>query len=129
MASFPQKTNCLDDTLLWSVTIQDSFFQAAQWLNICDRNGITLYPVKCIFTQDFVAFARFEITNYTVCSCRRYLRAVTEFSTSKNITDVRSWFGLLNQVIHAFSMAEQMLPFRDLLKPATQFHWDDSLDQ
>ena len=54
---------------------------------------------------------------------------ITEFPTPKNITDVRSQFGLLNQVAYAFSMAEQILPFKDLLKPATPFHWDDSLDQ
>ena len=29
VASFPQKTKCIDDTLLWSDTIYDSFFQAA----------------------------------------------------------------------------------------------------
>ena len=54
---------------------------------------------------------------------------ITEFLKPKNITDVRSWFGLLNQVVYAFSMAERILPFKDLLKPATPFHWDDSLDQ
>ena len=36
---------------------------------------------------------------------------------------------LLNQVTYAFSMAERMLPFRNLLKPATMFHWDGSLNQ
>ena len=100
--------------------------QAAQWLDICGRNGITLNPEKFIFAQDVVEF---EITNDTVCPCRRCLRAITEFPTPKNITDVRSWFGLFNQVAYAFSMAERMLPFGDLLKPATPFHWDDGLDQ
>ena len=51
---------------------------------------------------------------------------MTEFPTPKNL---RFWFGLLNQVAYAFSMAKRMPPFRDLLKPATPFHWDDSLDQ
>ena len=129
VASFPQKTKCIDDTLMWSDTIQDSFFQAAQWLDTCGRHGITLNPEKFIFAQDVVEFAGFEITNDTVRPCRRYLRAITEFLTPKNITDVRYWFSLLNQVAYAISMAEQMLPFRDLLKPATPFHWDDNLDQ
>ena len=99
--------------------------QAAQWLDICGRNGITLNPEKFIFAQDVVEFAGFEITNDTVCPCRRYLRAITEFPTPKNITDVRSWFGLFNQVAYAFSMAERMLPFGDLFKPATPFHWNN----
>lgn len=51
-----------------------------------------------------------------------------EFPKPKNITDVRSWFGLINQVSYAFSMTGKMLPFRQLLKPSTPFHWDDDLD-
>ena len=121
MASFSQKTKCIDDTLLWSDTIQDSFFQAAQWLDTCGRHGITLNPEKFVFAQDVAEFAGFEITNDTVRPYRRYLRAIMEFPTPKNITNVRSWFGLLNQVAYAFSIAERMLPFRDLLKPATPF--------
>ena len=103
MASFPWKTKCIDDTLLWSDTIHDCFFQATQWLDICGRNGITLNPEKFTFAQDVVEFAGFEITHDNVRPCKRFLRAITEFPTTKNITDVRSWFGLLNQVSYAFS--------------------------
>ena len=34
-----------------------------------------------------------------------------------------------DQLSYAFSMAEQMRPFRILLKPAAPFHLDDNLDQ
>ena len=129
MTSFPQKTKCIDDTLLWSNTIHDCFFLAAQWLDICGKHRIILNPEKFIFAQDEVEFAEFEITSDIVRPCKRFLRAITAFPIPKNITDVRSWFGLANQVAYAFSMAERMLPFQDLLKPATPFHWDDSLDQ
>ena len=71
----PTNTKCIDDTLLWSDTIQDSFFQGAQGLDICGRNGITLNPEKFMFSQDVVEFARFEMTNDTVHPCRRYLSA------------------------------------------------------
>ena len=74
-------------------------------------------------------FAGFEITHDTVRPCKRFLRVITEFPRPKNITDVRSWFGLLNQVSYTFSMAERMLPFRNLLKPAPPLHWDDNLDR
>ena len=30
---------------------------------------------------------------------------------------------------YAFSMADTMLPFRELLKPSNKFHWDDTLQQ
>ena len=59
----------------------------------------------------------------------KYLRAILDFPTPRNITDVRSWFGLVNQVSYAFSMAEKMLPFRQLLKPETPFCWDEHLNR
>ena len=59
----------------------------------------------------------------------KYLQAILDFPTPRNITDVRSWFGLVNQVFYAFSMAEKMLPFRQLLKPETPFCWDEHLNR
>ena len=102
VASFPQKTKCIDDTLLWSDTIHDCFFQAARWLDICGKHGITLNPEKFMLAQDEVEFAGFKITNDIVHPCKKFLRAITAFPTPKNITDVRSWFGLVNQVAYTY---------------------------
>ncbi len=123
------KTKCVDDTLLWSDTIEESFFQACNWLDTCGRHGITLNPEKFSFAKDEVEFAGFEITNDTVRPCKKYIRAISDFPTPQSLTDVRSWFGLVNQVSYAFSMADTMLPFRELLKPSNKFHWDDTLQQ
>ena len=112
---------------MWSDTIEDAFFQAAEWLDICGRNGITLNPSKFSFTQTTVEFAGFELTLTTVRPCPRYLEAIQNFPTP-NITDVRSWFGLVNQVSYAFAATERMLPFRRLLKPGTRFMWADELN-
>ena len=128
-ASIPNKTKCVDDTLLWSDSIEESFFQACNWLDICGKHGITLNPEKFRFAKDVVEFAGFEITNDTVRPCKKYIRAISEFPTPQNLTDVRSWFGLVNQVSYAFSMADIMLPFRELLKPSNKFTWDDTLQQ
>lgn len=129
VADFPQKTKCVDDTLMWSNTIEDSFFQAVKWLDICGNNGIILNPSKFQFGKDTVEFAGFEITPTTVRPCARYLEAIQHFPTPQNITDVRSWFGLVNQVSYTFAAAERMLPFRELLKAGTRFHWTDELDR
>lgn len=127
VATFPNKTKCIDDTLMWSSNIQEAFFQAARWLDICGSNGVVLNPSKFTFAKTTVEFAGFEITPTTVRPCARYLEAIRDFPTPKNITDVRSWFGLINQVSYAFASAERMLPFRKLLKPGTPFVWTDNL--
>ena len=121
------KTKCVDDALLWADTLADSYFQAVEWLDVCGRNGVTLNPDKFVLGADVVEFAGFEITPDSVRPCKKYLQAILDFPTPKNITDVRSWFGLVNQVSYAFSMTAKMLPFRQLLKPTTAFTWDDAL--
>ena len=128
VAHIKNKTKCIDDTLLWARSVEDSFHSAVEWLDICGRNGITLNPDKFQFAQDIVDFAGFEITNDSVRPCQKYLRAIRDFPSPKNITDIRSWFGVVNQVSYAFSMAERMAPFRKLLKPGTAFHWDEQLE-
>ncbi|VDI34220.1 Hypothetical predicted protein [Mytilus galloprovincialis] len=129
VADIPNKTKCVDDVLLWADSIEESFFQAVQWLDICGRHGITLNPDKFIFGQDIVEFAGFEVTSNTVRPCMKYLKAILDFPTPRNITDVRSWFGLVNQVSYAFSMADKMLPFRQLLKSGTPFFWDEHINK
>ena len=122
-------TKCIDDTLLWSDTLQDSFYQAVEWLDICGRHGITLNPDKFKFGCDTVEFAGFEITQNSVRPCKQYLDAIKHFPTPTNITDMRSWFGLVNQISYAFASTNRMLPFRQLLQPSTPFKWTDDLNK
>ena len=96
----------MDDTLLWTVTLEESFLPAAQWLDMCGKNRIILNPDKFVFGADTVEFAGFEISPNDVCPCPRYMHAIIDFPTPKDLIDVQSWFGLINQVSYTFSMAE-----------------------
>ncbi len=87
-----------------------------------------LNPEKCVFCESEVDFAGFTITENNVRPCQKYMQAIRDFSTPKSTTDVHSWFGLMNQVSYAFSMAECMLPYCQLLKSGTPFSWDDNLN-
>ena len=124
-----RKVKCIDDTLLWSSTIEEAFFHAIQWLDLCGNNGIILNPTKFVFCRRTVEFAGFEITENTVRPCSRYLEAIHNFPTPKTLTDIRSWFGLINQINYAVATADCMLPFRNLLKPSTKFEWTADLDK
>ena len=115
--------------MLWADSIQQSFFQACEWLEICGQNGIILNPDKFVFCKDTVDFAGFTITNDSVKPNAKYLSSIKDFPTPSNTTDVRSWFGVVNQVAYAFSAAEVMKPFRALLKSGNTFHWNDELER
>jgi len=122
------KIKVIDDALLWSKTLEMNFFKTCEWLDTCGRNGIIQNPSKFKFGSDIVEFAGFEITNDSVRPSPTLIRAITDFPSPQNITDVRSWFGLVNQVSYAFSMADKMLPFREMLKPKNSFYWDSELE-
>ena len=91
---------------------------------MCGHHGITLNSDKFVFAQQTAEFAGFEITPDTVRPSRAFLQGITEFPVPKNLTDVRAWFGVVNHVAYAFSMADVMQPFRELLKPG-KFTWTD----
>ena len=129
ITDFPRKTKCVDDALLWSDSMEEAFFHAVDWLDLCGRNGIVLNPSKFVFSKQTVEFAGFLITPTNVKPCPQSLKAIEEFPSPKNITDIRSWFGLINQVSYAFASAERMLPFRNLLKPGKLFEWSDQLEK
>lgn len=126
-SDFLNKTQCVDDTLLWEDNIEESFHQTSRWLDRCGHNGITLNPSKFCFGRDTVDFAGFTITNSEVKPGPKFHKAITDFPTPKNLTDIRSWFGLVNQISYTFSMTSTMLPFRELLKKDSKFSWTDAL--
>lgn len=124
----PQKTKCVDDTLLWDSNIEEPFWHTLDYLDLCCSNGVIFNPKKFAFAKDEVDFAGFTITKDGIRPMRQLLSAILDFPTPTNISGVRSWFGLINQVSYAVALSEKLEPFRDLLKPSTKWYWDDTLD-
>ena len=50
-------TKCIDDALLWSASIENSFWQAVEWLEILGKKGIIATAEKFKFAEDVVEFA------------------------------------------------------------------------
>ena len=59
----------------------------------------------------------------------KYTETMREFPTPTNITEVRAWYGLVNQVTYCFCKTEVMAPFHHLLSPATVFAWTDEFEE
>ena len=74
-------------------------------------------------------FAGFRITLNTVEPAPKYLEAIAAYPTPKNITDIRSYFGLVNQVAHYAQLRDMMAPFRKFLSPKVPFEWTAELDE
>ena len=76
-----------------------------------------------------VDFAGFRITEQKVEPLPKYLKAIETFPTAKNISDVCSWFGLINQVAHYAQLREMVAPLKPLLSPKPKFFWSNELDE
>ena len=119
-AEIDQRKQCVDDSLLYDSTITDQFFRTCRFLTLCS-NGIIFNWKKFIFAQKEVNYLGFEITADSVRPSKSYLQSIRDFPQPTDITGIRSWFGLVNQVAYAFSMTDTMIPFRELLKPTSEF--------
>ena len=78
-------------------------------------------PEKLQFSQQVVDFAWFRITDETVEPLPKYIDAIKNCPVPKNVKDVRSWFGLVNQVAHYAQLRDMMEPFRAFLSPKVKF--------
>ena len=73
ISNFANKVKCVDDTCMWSNSVEASFFQACEWLDLCARNGITLNAKKFQFPQDTVDLAGLTITQTNVKPSDKFL--------------------------------------------------------
>ena len=60
---------------------------------------------------------------------RKFLEAIRAFPAPRNLSEARSFFGMVNQVSYAFAMSPYMSAFRHMLRPDTweAFEWNDAL--
>ena len=122
-----RKTKCIDDTLLWDSDITSSFWHTIDYIDLCASNGIVFNPTKFHFAKREVEFAGFTVSETGIKPSAALLDAILKFPKPNNITDARSWFGLVNQVAYNIATSDYMHPFRDLLKPGN-WYWDETLD-
>ena len=123
----PRKIKIVDDVLLYDSGIEEAFYHTFDFLTLGFLNGIVFNIPKFTFCQYEVEFAGLRITKDGVAPSKSMLAAIEGFPTPANLTDARSWFGLVNQVAWAYSVSPIMQPFRDLLKSKAEFAWNQTL--
>ena len=71
----------------------------------------------------------FVVTSAGYKPTKNALDAIANFPVPASLTDIRSWFSLVEQVSYAFAKSEVMSPFRELLRKNKKFYWDDQLTE
>ena len=128
---FNNKERCVDNTVFWDDgnVIEDHWWRNIEFLEICGHNGIVLNPNKFQCCRKEIEFAGFKVTGTTVEPLPKFIDAIRNFPTPSNVTDIRAWFGLTNQVAHYAQLRELVEPMRPLQKKNARFEWTSDLDQ
>ena len=128
ITDIPRKTKCVDDTALWDTSLKEHWWRMIDFLELVGRKGIILNPTKFQFAQKEIDFAGFHITQEDVKPLDKYLETIRTFPQPKNVSDIRAWFGLVNQVSHYSKLTDLMKPFKPFLSPKTPFLWTEELE-
>ena len=99
------------------------------FLILLGKSGVVLNPQKFQFTQTEVEFAGFHISMNDIKPLPKYLDAIQNFPTPSSVTDIRSWFGLVNQVANYAQLRDLVTPLKPFLSPHVKFYWPPELEK
>ena len=122
------KERCVDDTIHYNTDLEDHWWRTIDLLTRVGQAGIVLNPDKFQFSQKKVDFAGLRISESTIEPLPKYLDVIREFPTPTSTTDIRSWFGLVNQVANYAKLRDIMAPFKPFVSPRCQFSWTPTLE-
>ena len=117
--------NCVkvvDDVLVWDSTYEEHLQRVKRILQRCREHKITINRSKFLFANPSVNFCGYGITDKGVSADSAKVKAIADFPVPANITDLRSFLGLVNQLAEFTpKIAAAAETLRSLLSPKNEF--------
>ena len=129
LADFERRKRCVVDTIFCDDTLQQQWWRTIAFLTLVGQAGIVFNPDKFQFAERSLDFTGFRISESAAMPLLKYLNAIKNFPSPKNITDIRGWFSLINQVAHYTQFRDILEPFKPFLSLKRKFQWSDELDK
>ncbi len=124
LSDLPRTEKIVDDILLYDYDWQSHIDHVKAFLKRCRDTGITLNPKKFSIGEKQVTFAGYNVGTEGISADPSKLKAIKHFPKPTNLTDLRSFLGLCEQLADFSSdVASAMLPLRPLLKASSEFVW------
>ena len=113
----------VDDILIYAPNFEQLYTRIHQVLDRCHTHGITLSRAKFDYGHS-ILFAGHLVTSDGIKPDPSKLEAIGKFPTPQNITDLRSFMGLAQQLgCFLPDLAHILATLRPLLRKDTQFLW------
>ncbi|XP_068230979.1 uncharacterized protein [Palaemon carinicauda] len=125
--------NCvkvIDDLLLYDEDYVTHLQRIHEVLTRCRKFGITLNKDKFVVAAPSVNFCGYTLSGDGISADHQKVSAIKDFPTPANLTDLRSFMGLVNQLAEFtpdISVAAQ--PLRPLMSPKRTFVWTSDHDE
>ena len=114
----------VDDIVIFDENVNDHIARVRKFLHRCAELGISINKDKFNFLKTSVTFAGYELSNQGYKIDKSLLKAINDFPLPTCITDLRSFFGLANQLSQNTDKISQcLLPLRPLLSVKNEFVW------
>ena len=93
-------------------------------LQRCRDKGITLNPNKFNFAEENVKFVGYSVTSEGIEDDPEKISAIEKFPKPSNISELRSFLGLVNQLSEfSHEISTKVTPLRGLLSQKNQYQW------
>ena len=120
----------VDDIVIYDSDATQHAAHVREFLNRCAEKKITLNLDKCKLCESSVSFAGFQLSAAGYQVDRNIIDAISKFPTPTNRTDLRSFFGLVNQLSASTNTISMLLtPLRPLLSSKNDFKWSVTHDK
>ena len=107
------------------------FADTARYLTTLGRAGISFTPKKFQFCKKEVDYVGFRVHEGGLSISEKIISSIRDFPRPRNLKDMRSFMGLAEQTAPFLAKAQELHPFRTLLKSKTKedFVWSEELTQ
>ena len=131
LADVPKTYVILDDILIVTKGSLDKHYEAVRKvLTKLDKANVRLKYEKCKFAETEIEWLGYKLTQTGITPLNSKVQAITEKLKPKNLKELRSYLGAVNQMNRFIpNLAQLCHAFRPLLKKDKKWQWDEQQDK
>ena len=120
----------LDDIIVTGKNYREHLNNLSEVLSRIQEYGFRTNKDKYMFLQDHVEYLGFIVNKHGVHTSLLKTKAINEMPTAENISQLRSFLGMVNHYAKFIpKLTDNLAPFYSLLKKDNSWRWNSSCEQ